>query len=441
MRTSILFTFFVATSSFSLELELERATSDLINNINKAALKNIDVWNESDRFNSSFLLENLWINEAISVALSTTNKTRKIAEKVKFCVMIFDDQERFLKAFQSIHLSFYDIKGFYIVVFTLKDVNESLIFETMWRKSFYNVIILKACGESVVLSTFFPFQTNKCQSTQPVVINTFIDNRWTSQDFFPSKLKNFHRCPVKVGAQGIASRFVRVPNANGSVGYIGKDVAIMKLLGEALNFQPVVNFSLKSNDWGGVYENGSSFGVINQIIEGYSDFILGYFVNEQRSRHMDCSNAYFFFSVIVIIPLGAPFSALENMHRPFELTVWLAFLSTITLAYVLIVVARLHLKLHKSLSNFHIFLGLIFGESVAKLPKQNSARIFLIALVMFCLIVRTAYQSKMFNFFQAGHNKAMVKNLADMEERKFSLYVELRMNELLGEIINYPEKY
>lgn len=438
MKISILLTVLVSVSSFPLELE--RATSDLINNINKTELSSLDVWNESDRFDSSFLLENVWINKTFSVALSTTNNERKITRKVKFCVMIFDDQESFVQAFKSFNLSFFDIKGFYIVVFTIKDVNESLIFKTIWQKSIYNVNILKASDESVELSTFFPFQPNNCQSTQPVVINTFINNRWTNRDFFPSKLKNFHKCPVKVGAQGLVSRFIRVQHTNGSVDYIGIDVEIMKLLGEALNFQPVVNFSMKSNDWGAVYENGSSIGVINQIIDGYSDFILGYFVNEQRARHMDCSDAYFFFTVIVVIPSGAPFSALENMHRPFELTVWVVFLSTITLAYILIVAAKFHLKLHKSLSNFHSFLGLIFGESVAKPPKQNSARIFLITLVMFCLIVRTAYQSKMFNFFQAGHNKAMVKTLADMEEKKFSLYVELRMNELLGEIINYPQK-
>lgn len=429
---------------------LERAASSLINSFNQNKFNEIFVFNHAENFEMQILLGNLWNDKGLGVKVFDRRASNVQYARVKACVMTFDREESFLETFKSFNLTQFDVHGFYVIVFAASvEVNTSTIFEMMWRKSFYNVNILIASdNKGVELSTFFPFQPNKCHATHSTAINWFDKNSWANRDFFPKKLKNFHKCPIRFGFHEITGRFHRKAHDNGTAYYVGSDARILQVLVDALNFQPKINFSNKSNDFGGVYDNGTGFGVLNQLTTGQSDMVISYILDARRLRFLDVSDTGFVYLAVVIIPKGAPYTSLENLLRPFSITVWLTVLTFIgaMLAFILVLkhfsrTGGMFISDLKSLTHCYNFMMMIIGGPVNKPPKRSSGRICMSTIIMTALVLRTVYQTKMFKFFQAGHDKVMVRTLEDMEERGFKLHVEARMDLVMGSIINYPDRY
>lgn len=215
-----------------------------------------------------------------------------------------------------------------------------------------------------------------------------------------------------------------------------------------MKFQPKVSYSSTPNDWGEVFANGSSTGVINRLLTKKCDFIIGYFIDMKRSKAMKSSDAYSFLPIVVIVPPGAHYTSLENLIRPFTLNVWLSVIVTITLACLFMTSVKLcsvslqkWIFEHDSANSHYNLLMIIVGGSINILPKRDIPRLLIMSFVMFCLVVRTVYQSQMFNFLQAGGSKKMVKTLDEMAERKFKLYyLDISDDDWVGGIIHYPNR-
>lgn len=429
---------------------LEIAASDLINQFIQNESLRIEVAQYSMKFNMDLFLKSMWSERSLNVRVSNKKViTKKSQRKVKFLMMIFDDMAILANVIDSFDMNFFDVHGFYIIIFVNREkVDAAVIFETVWKKPFYNVnVLMKASDGSIELSTFFPFRHKNCKNTETVTINKFV-NSWESLSFFPSKLMNFHKCPLTVGSHGIAARFIRTQKQDGSFDYHGSDAMIIKLLSGALNFHMNVNYSMKHGDWGGVYRNGSTYGVMGQAIHGNSDMVIGtYFLQENRALFMDYTDAYFIMPEMVIVPGGAPFTSVENLLRPFSLTVWLMCIATVIVGYSFNIFFKFLPKTlkvvisdRKNLLSLHDFCAVIFGEAVNKTPKRSPARFFLIALTMFCLVMRTVYLARMFNFFEAGHNKTIAKDFEDMAEREFKLFMDPHIEDTHVGKLNYPEQ-
>lgn len=394
------------------------------------------VWHNSRSFNLDLFLRNMWSNSSFSLTLPNRSENVK-SVKAKFGVFISDNEEQFLKIFNSKH---YDINGFYVIVLAENKFNRSLVFDTMWSLSFYNVDILTRNKDgSIDLLTFFPFRKHFCRSVRSVSINKFIGNAWTSQTFFPLKLQDFQKCPIRLTSHTVVGRVEPVKYSNGTVGYKGVEMTILEAIGEALNFDIKVDMRSSANGFGKIYENGTATGVIGHLLHGHADGVVGYFISRVRLLYLDISSPYEYHSVIAVVPQGAPFTSIENLIRPFTPIVWIAF-------FIVIVVAcafMFALKFFKIRKNFpyHNLLMIEVGVAVKILPRNNSARILIMSFVMFCLVVRTSYQSKMFNFLQSGQNKRMMKSLAEMQEQKFNLYLLSGLDHVLDGLLKYPKRW
>lgn len=121
---------------------------------------------------------------------------------------------------------------------------------------------------------------------------------------------------------------------------------------------------------------------------------------------------------------------------PFDDTTWMLFALVFIIAFA--VVALLKLSKTSSISTF------VFGENVSTpglniyavfmgigqqtLPFRTIARILLMNLVVFSLIMRTAYQGKFFEFLTTDPHKRSLSSIEDIIEKKFPLYTELAEN-------------
>lgn len=427
---------------------LEQAISELLRKFNQSKLSQIDILIFSDEFKLNEILITLWNESKFSTTIWNQAGLRRLQEKKNsFSFMLFDDEKNFTSAFKNFEMNLFDVHGFYVIAFTQQAINGSKVSEVFWSKMIYNVVILTKPDPSsseIYLSTFYPFQENLCQRISSTTINKFINNSWINMNFFPEKLKNFNQCPLKVGTIDDEAAFFQIDLGNGTFVYDGSDVKMLNVLAEVLNFQIKINYSL---DWGDIQDNGSASGVLDQVISGDSDMIMGYFMELKRSRFMDYSSAYYFYSFVVVVPLGAPFTSIENLVRPFTFTVWAALIVTVICAVSLIFIFNLKSVMVKNSifvnnhqNSYYNLLMIILGGSIKTLPKRDFPRLLMMTFVVFCLIMRTVYQSKMFKYLQANDCKKMVKTLDDMKKREFDLYIISYSNDVLADRLKYPEE-
>lgn len=73
---------------------------------------------------------------------------------------------------------------------------------------------------------------------------------------------------------------------------------------------------------------------------------------------------------------------------------------------------------HPALNVLYAFFGL--GQTI--LPRRSFARFLLMVLILFSLIIRTAYQGKSFEFLQQDMRKKDVQTIAELLEKNYTLY-------------------
>ena len=80
-----------------------------------------------------------------------------------------------------------------------------------------------------------------------------------------------------------------------------------------------------------------------------------------------------------------------------------------------------------------IIIQIFFGISQVVLPKRNFARFLTILFILYCLIIRTAWQGKTFEFMQKDIQKPDVETFQEMIEEGYTFVMEDNFKE------KYPE--
>jgi hypothetical protein len=81
-------------------------------------------------------------------------------------------------------------------------------------------------------------------------------------------------------------------------------------------------------------------------------------------------------------------------------------------------------------------LGIFFGIGQTRLPRKFFSRILLLLFVWFCLIFRTCYQSKIFEFMTSDMRKPLPESIEDLIKWNYIVLVKNREFEPYDEHIN-----
>ena len=76
---------------------------------------------------------------------------------------------------------------------------------------------------------------------------------------------------------------------------------------------------------------------------------------------------------------------------------------------------------------FNIFRA-FFGIGQTRLPNGSFARLILISFVLWCLVIRTAYQGKLFEFTTTAIRKPELRTLEELRDQSFTLYMPENRN-------------
>ena len=133
---------------------------------------------------------------------------------------------------------------------------------------------------------------------------------------------------------------------------------------------------------------------------------------------------------IFVVPPGMPYTPLEKFLLPFDDLTWILILLWFGVAFTVVILIRLTKSSsinewivgsnvrHPALNVF----GVLMGSCMKVLPKTNVARFMLMNLILFCLIMRTAYQGKYFEFLTSNPTKKPMTTFEDIAASNFSIY-------------------
>jgi hypothetical protein len=79
--------------------------------------------------------------------------------------------------------------------------------------------------------------------------------------------------------------------------------------------------------------------------------------------------------------------------------------------------------LSETTANLISLRKIVFGDGIIVLPGRNFARFLLINFILFCFILRTAYQGKLFEFMQKEMRPKSVETVDELIDQKFRIFV------------------
>lgn len=336
-------------------------------------------------------------------------KTKESDEKRKRnnILMIIDSFESLDCVLKNMTADKYDFHGYYLIILTTNSTTHlNEMFESLWCSFIYNVNILIQINNSVKMFTFFPFNDEKCHDTKSVEVNEYSTGKWEKSSFFIPKLRNFHKCQLKAGVYNYGPSALPTVDAKGNKSLNGSDVEILRALAELLN----VDLDIEIRDTGYVFENGSSFGLFKEVIEGKIDICACFFyLNQLRGRFMDFTRAYFSIDLLLMIPRGVPLSPYEKLIKPLDYTVWFSFIGFLALAVIAVIIIKCrsrkiqYLFFDRNMNAVSMeMLVVLFGGSQHMMPRQSFSRVLMMTFSIYCFVIRTAYTGSLFQFLQVS---------------------------------------
>ncbi|CAG9811245.1 unnamed protein product [Chironomus riparius] len=243
-----------------------------------------------------------------------------------------------------------------------------------------------------------------CHEIQTLIkINEFSTTNlsWKHDPIFPKKYKNFHGCLMNIGMNGFSSfdRAFLDNNGNQMIVTAGLKNRLLIILGVQLNFT----------------------------------------LNSFQCLHPECLDRnetkpylynIMYFSPQLLIPPGDLYTSIEKMLLPFDTETWIGLVAvfvsgTVTISIISQFPARIRETVfgkNIGIPNLNFFLA-FFGEAQKRSPDGTFARIIWIFFIFYCLVIRTCYQGKLFEFTTTAVRKPEYKTLDDLKNENFTLYI------------------
>lgn len=126
------------------------------------------------------------------------------------------------------------------------------------------------------------------------------------------------------------------------------------------------------------------------------------------------------------------FTPMEKLAKPFDLPIWITLIATILAVFSIIFVIDMMLSkvvrnfvFGRNVKNPHLaFVQIFFGIGLVITPGRNFARFLFMMFTILWLIIRTAYQAKMFDFLQYDIKQPIANNIQEVIEKQIPVSVE-----------------
>lgn len=167
----------------------------------------------------------------------------------------------------------------------------------------------------------------------------------------------------------------------------------------------------------------------------------------KRLEAYSISTVHFYGSLLFAIPHGKPYTSIEKLYFPFAKNVWMCLCAIFMIAAGIIVGLKMHAQCYRVFfigkSNpmpFFNMINVCLGGTVTpnSIPIRNFARTILLIWMISTLVLRNAYQGKLFNYLRSNQQRAPFYKLDQLYESNLKLYLYDSFYPVLAEIL--PEQ-
>lgn len=260
------------------------------------------------------------------------------------------------------------------------------------------------------LVTFEWFTEHDCNRPQLTTLNQYSKTKslqWKTELKFEEKFKNFHKCVMIYRfPDNVIYRRVRFD-----------DFLMIDAVAKRSNFTYHSSFM---NHQTGVRFIPEYKGAIPK-----ENIVLEYLLTPSEDQAF--ITAYFRNILYVFeLTVEAPYTSYEKLFFPFDETIFL--ISVFCVAFgVTLIVNQLPKSIQDEIYGENVntptmnIVAIFFGIGQTRLPRKNFARIILILFIWFCLIFRTCYQSKLFEFMTSDPRRPSPKSIDDLYDNNFRI--------------------
>ncbi|KAJ0173845.1 hypothetical protein K1T71_010994 [Dendrolimus kikuchii] len=320
---------------------------------------------------------------------------------------------------------------------TTEDTAKELINELRDYKLYRTIIfIYDEHNDEVISYTWKPYSETNCGGICQTVyiLDICRDSKLiqvaAQKEAFPSDMKG---CPLVVYAV-VSEPYVMPPIRKlQSVGYndvydfqSGGEVNLVKIISNFTNMSLVMRMSDREEDWGMIYQNGTSTGAYSVLRNELADVMIGNIeVTKTLRKYFHPTVSYIQDEMTWCVPKATTASTWDNLVIIFQWTTWVA---TFVCLFVMgLLFHYLYYREHNKsvtkwptnslLMTFSMLLG--WGASFS--PKSSTFRILIFAWLCFSINMEVSYESFLRIFLMHPRFNKQISSQAELIESGISL--------------------
>ena len=247
-----------------------------------------------------------------------------------------------------------------------------------------------------------------CRDPKLIEINQFSDKekKWKTDKFLSLSIYNFHGCKLYIShGSDLEPPFIFKNPKEGLI------FEMISALATSLNF---------------------TFDPSHNPTRKEMDFFTGEYLYQKERLIKGCSlsDPIFTSSAVFLVPPGRQYLSWEKLTMPFDQLTWTWLGIVFVTAFLVILLIKLSRS--KSIYDFVVasevttptlnVFATFMGSAQLKVPLRNVSRFLFMSFILFCLIMRTAYQGKYFEFLTSDMRKKPIQTVEELIANNFSLY-------------------
>ncbi|XP_055611589.1 uncharacterized protein LOC129758145 [Uranotaenia lowii] len=325
-------------------------------------------------------------------------------------LIMVDGNSSFQRFVTGWTLKRYDLAGCYWIVLDDRSAIEdaaSYVLGTLWdMRIVTGFIFLEDEKGAVELFSYQPYSASHCGIAKPRQVH------WEKDDIFSDRLREFHGCPLKFGT------FDNRPYIDLTWDYLGRlsldgfEGLLVNLIAKNLNFTIDVVIPSDNAMWGYSREDGRSTGLMKLLQDETVDFSassIGYTI--ERSKILSTGVTHYNSYIVFAVPSGRAYSSFEKLFLPFLWDTWYAIFGTLVIAIGIIVFMNARTDFVRDLiygtairAPISNLFNVLFGGPMVRCPHLTFARTLLGLWMLYCLVIRAAYQCSLYKYLQVPKN-------------------------------------
>ncbi|XP_055842651.1 uncharacterized protein LOC129909602 [Episyrphus balteatus] len=361
------------------------------------------------------------------------------SQPLKYYVFIVDSPDAFRELYQFFKNTTFERHFRFLIILTNPKSDFYKVMEEIFKLCYnfdvidVNIIIDHPTEKSVQMFTYYLFWESNCHGFRPRLLYNFNEGFDKLEKVFPKKLKNFHKCPIRIAARSYPPYFVFAGNTShpepkgdwenisGLEGYLLKILALtMNFTIDLLPFSEQRSYAFRANQ---------TYGCFKQLHDLEADIAVGAFWSSNGLRHIFSPTVGYHSSTFIFVARGkSVLSSLGRLAKPFTIQLWILVLGFLLLIMFLASVLKmLRLKVyqfifgkenHNPVTNL---LAVFLGYAVNRIPRRNFARYILFQLLLLTLILRSAYQGFLYDAFRKDKFDRTPSGIDDLIKLNYTL--------------------